>query len=244
MAGQDAKLNPLLPGRVKSKKRSARDAAPARVTPAVVDAVAELEALVGSQLRAGAADVGTDFQMRLARAEGRLVEELQRAGLPPIVPRQSRPDGTHFTPTDLPFRQREGMQCHRCVFVPDAKWKSRLLTLSIATPRVEPAAGVDVSILDEIGNAWLSCADIARHNGLNEKALAKRLETFRRKSDDGWRADESSSRRPRDPKYVYKLASVQPIVADMKAKDEESTGRTNVAETSGGKESLRKKPTK
>jgi hypothetical protein len=107
-------------------------AAPA-VTPAIADAAAEIQSLIASQTRSGKVDVGSDFQMRLARAEDRLVAELKRAGLPPITPRKPRADGTEFTQTDLAYRQGESNQSHRCVFVPDAKWRDRLSALSLAS---------------------------------------------------------------------------------------------------------------
>lgn len=38
------------------------------VTPAIADAAAEIQSLIASQTRSGKVDVGSDFQMRLARA--------------------------------------------------------------------------------------------------------------------------------------------------------------------------------
>ena len=96
------------------------------VTPGVADAASEIQSLIDSQIRSGRVDAGSDFQMRLARAEDRLIAELKRAGLPPITPRKLLADGTDFTQTDLPFRQGGGNQGHRCVFAPDVKWRHRL----------------------------------------------------------------------------------------------------------------------
>jgi hypothetical protein len=110
------------------------DEAPGVVTPGVADAASEIQTLIASEMRSGIVDVGSDFQMRLARSEDRLVEELKRAGLPPIVPRKQLSDGTEFTQTDLPYRQGEGNQSHRCAFVPDIEWRNRLLKLSSPGP--------------------------------------------------------------------------------------------------------------
>jgi hypothetical protein len=120
--------------RAKSSSGPAADEAPGVVTPGVADAASEIQAIIATHLRSGTVNVGSDIQMRLARSEDRLVEELKRAGLPPIVPRKQLSDGTEFTQTDLPYRQGEGNQSHRCAFVPDVEWRNRLLKLSSPGP--------------------------------------------------------------------------------------------------------------
>jgi len=87
------------------------------------------------------------------------------------------------------------------------KWKN------VPAP-LEDAAGETLSspkMLDE--NAWYTPDHLARVSNVGKEALRKRLERFRKRSLDGWK--ENEDRRPREPKYLYQLKMVRPIIDEL-----------------------------
>jgi hypothetical protein len=65
--------------------------------------------------------------------------------------------------------------------------------------------------LDDDG--WYIHSTLADHFGLGREALRKQLERWRKKHFDGWK--ENTDRRPREPKHLYQLSSVQHIIDKM-----------------------------
>jgi len=65
--------------------------------------------------------------------------------------------------------------------------------------------------LDE--NAWYTPDHLAQIFNVGKHALRKRLERFRKRSLDGWK--ENEDRRPREPKYLYQLKMVRPIIDEL-----------------------------
>jgi len=75
-------------------------------------------------------------------------------------------------------------------------------------------------------NAWLSAGDIAKSFGVPLEALKKRLQRHRKKGLLGhtW-TDVQDSRGPRQPKYLYRVNYVMPLVRELKAKVSQKTSR-------------------
>lgn len=77
----------------------------------------------------------------------------------------------------------------------------------------EPTLPYNVG-LDE--NALYSCIDLARLFGVDQEALRKRLERYRKTNlGDGWKEQTNDSRR--EPKYSYRLRAVRPILDELRA---------------------------
>lgn len=77
----------------------------------------------------------------------------------------------------------------------------------------EPARPYNVG-LDE--NALYSCIDLARLFDVDQEALRKRLERYRKTNlGDGWKEQTNDSRR--EPKYSYRLKAVRPILDELRA---------------------------
>lgn len=62
-------------------------------------------------------------------------------------------------------------------------------------------------------NAWYTYDHLAEVLGVGGDALRKRLDRYRRSNLDGWK--ENEDRRPREPKYLYQLKRVRPIIDDL-----------------------------
>ena len=78
----------------------------------------------------------------------------------------------------------------------------------------EAAVGETLSspkTLDE--NAWYTPDHLARVFNVGQESLRKRLERFRKRSLDGWK--ENEDRRPREPKYLYQLRMIRPIIDEL-----------------------------
>ncbi|HET6881450.1 MAG TPA: hypothetical protein VFI31_14905 [Pirellulales bacterium] len=73
--------------------------------------------------------------------------------------------------------------------------------------------------------AWLSHVELASHYELNPENLRQRLNTWRKKhaAGEGWK--EAPERRPREPKYLYRVGAVRSIAEDMMT--ETSSGETS-----------------
>lgn len=68
-----------------------------------------------------------------------------------------------------------------------------------------------IETLDD--NAWYTHDHLARVLGVGADALRKRLDRYRTSNLDGWK--ENEDRRPREPKYLYQLKRVRPIIEDL-----------------------------
>jgi len=95
-----------------------------------------------------------------------------------------------------------------------------------------PAAGIEqekaalASAAEAHGDwsaTWLHHGEISRRFAVDAGALRKRLDRWRVGHDDDWR--EVPDRRPREPKYLYRLAAVAPLVDELRASGESSSER-------------------
>ena len=93
-------------------------------------------------------------------------------------------------------------------------WTRRVDNLDPPADRVcEPTLPYNVG-LDE--NALYSCIDLARLFGVDQEALRKRLERYRKTNlGAGWKEQTNDSRR--EPKYSYRLRAVRPILDELRA---------------------------
>lgn len=66
-------------------------------------------------------------------------------------------------------------------------------------------------------DAWLSHIDLANQFKLASESLRKRLDRWREKhaAGDDWK--EVPERKPREPRYLYRLGAVSPIISEMAA---------------------------
>jgi len=67
--------------------------------------------------------------------------------------------------------------------------------------------------LDE--KAWYTHDRLAEIYGVGKDALRKRLDRYRSHNLNGWKVNED--RRPREPKFLYELRSVRPIIEEFRA---------------------------
>jgi hypothetical protein len=63
------------------------------------------------------------------------------------------------------------------------------------------------------GGERLSCPDLASRYKVNAEALRKRLERWMPTHQEDWL--EVTNRRPRDPKYLYRVSAVLPIIREL-----------------------------
>lgn len=64
----------------------------------------------------------------------------------------------------------------------------------------------------------LCCADLAKRFGVPADNLRQRLKRWMKTHDDGWK--EVNDRRPREPKYLYKVSAVMHIIEELQASGE------------------------
>jgi len=77
-----------------------------------------------------------------------------------------------------------------------------------------PSARVPSNItLDE--QAWYTHDRLAEIFNLSKDALRKRLDRFREHNANGWKLNED--RRPREPKYLYRVKDVRDIIKELQA---------------------------
>ena len=77
-----------------------------------------------------------------------------------------------------------------------------------------PSATVSSNItLDE--QAWYTHDRLAESCNLSKDALRKRLDRFREHNANGWKLNED--RRPREPKYLYRVKDVRDIIKELQA---------------------------
>jgi hypothetical protein len=65
------------------------------------------------------------------------------------------------------------------------------------------------------GQLMLSCAEIARRFDVPLEVLRSRLRRWQSKNQAGWK--EVANPRPREPRYLYRLSAVMPIIRDVSA---------------------------
>ncbi len=63
--------------------------------------------------------------------------------------------------------------------------------------------------------SWWSPKDLAKHHNVPQDALRKRLERWRKQNGEGWMEVSRSERKSRDPKFLYQLNAVQPVIDEM-----------------------------
>jgi DNA-directed RNA polymerase subunit RPC12/RpoP len=64
-------------------------------------------------------------------------------------------------------------------------------------------------------HAWYTHDRLAEIFGVGKEALRKRLDRYRGRNMDGWK--ENEDRRPREPRYLYQLRAVRPIIEEFRA---------------------------
>ncbi len=89
-----------------------------------------------------------------------------------------------------------------------------------AASSAEPASPTAPSVDDD---SHFSPAKLAEVFGVPADALRTRLNRWRETHHDGW--IENPERGPREPKYLYRVGSVRPIIDDLKATSETTSDR-------------------
>jgi hypothetical protein len=88
-----------------------------------------------------------------------------------------------------------------------------------AIPPATPTTGIVASRVESPGDAMMGPGCLAAKYGVPQPALEKRLERWRnahpQESGKGW--IEAPDRGPRQPKYLYRVSAVLPIIEDLKA---------------------------
>jgi len=74
-------------------------------------------------------------------------------------------------------------------------------------------------------DAWLGHAEIARRFGVDAENLRQRLNRFRKTNHDCYREVAEGERKPTEPKYLYRLSLVRPIIVALKASTSTSASR-------------------
>jgi hypothetical protein len=94
-----------------------------------------------------------------------------------------------------------------------AKWKDAPLAKAASSGTSSPQPeGLD-------DNAWYTYDRLAVAFGVGKDALRKRLDRYRKSNlGDGWK--EQTDRRPREPKYHYRLRTVRGIIEELRASSE------------------------
>lgn len=72
-------------------------------------------------------------------------------------------------------------------------------------------------------DAMLGSAALARMFNLPLPMVSKRLERWRKQNGEGW--TENQERKPRDPKYLYRLGAVRPLLDRLRASGQTSGER-------------------
>lgn len=81
---------------------------------------------------------------------------------------------------------------------------------------VQPKVNQSVNLAEQ--GIWQTYVDIAENYGVSQDALRKRLSIWRESNLEGWQ--EVSDAKPREPKHLYLLSAILPIVNDMKSSSE------------------------
>lgn len=83
-----------------------------------------------------------------------------------------------------------------------------------AKPSHQPTSAASPS--DE-PDAWLGHSAIAEAYGVDSESLRKRLDRLRRSDHNCYKEVAESERKPREPKYLYRVSAVRPIIVEMEA---------------------------
>lgn len=97
---------------------------------------------------------------------------------------------------------------------PEGKVAVEAATLQMVAGRVPVAPPNDF----ELSAMWAP-SQLAERFGLSGGALTKALQRWRGKNGDGWH--EVENRKPREPKYTYRLSAVMPLINGMLAASSE-----------------------
>ena len=73
------------------------------------------------------------------------------------------------------------------------------------------ASSASIVTLDEQG--WYTHVRLAESFSVGREALRKRLDRYREHKLDGWK--EQDDRRPREPKYLYRLQDVKGVIQEL-----------------------------
>lgn len=93
------------------------------------------------------------------------------------------------------------------------KWKEIPPLPEDASEKTPP----QIQTLDD--NAWYTHDRLAEVFSVGKDALRKRLDRYRQSDlGDGWK--EQTERRPREPKYLYRLKAVRAIIEELRASSE------------------------
>lgn len=90
-----------------------------------------------------------------------------------------------------------------------------------ATAGDNEISGISISLVNQATglidpNLYLSCTDLAEKLGVPKESLRKRLYRLRLRNLEVWQ--EVTDRRPREPRFIYQVSSVLPIIMDLKKK--------------------------
>jgi hypothetical protein len=75
----------------------------------------------------------------------------------------------------------------------------------------------------EKGQEWLSCADLALRYNVDQETLRGRLRTWMKRNEKDWK--EVTDCNPREPRYLYRVMAVLPIIEKLKAKAAKMSGQ-------------------
>ncbi len=87
------------------------------------------------------------------------------------------------------------------------------ITTTLSAGSVGAAETVNASPLDDDG--WYASSRIANAYDISADALRKRLQRFRHGNMDGWK--DNDDRRRNEPKHLYQLKAVMPVVNALRA---------------------------
>lgn len=96
-------------------------------------------------------------------------------------------------------------ECAHAILALNVSDRPDYLSKGLATGGV-PASSLNPS-------SYLSATDLARHYGLPQDVVRKRLDRWRARHFDGWQ--EVTERKPREPKHRYQVAAVEGIITEM-----------------------------
>ena len=89
----------------------------------------------------------------------------------------------------------------------------------------EDAERIALEIRSTSEPLFLAARDIAERHGIVQNTLEKRLERWRASSHQGTDWVEANNPNKREARFLYRLASVAPLVADLTAKKKRQTNR-------------------
>lgn len=102
-----------------------------------------------------------------------------------------------------------------CGAIEKPAWASELAAGRLAD-RLSEADNASPGAVCDVG--FWSPKDIADRFGVPYDALRARLTRWRKKHAAGWMEVPAGERGPNDPRALYQLSAVKPVIADLKAK--------------------------